>query len=124
MRPALVLLFSLVSLSFAQTSAPDSSTGIEGVISLGPIHGGPTREGIPNSAAVANTAFVVIGEKGTAGEFTTDDTGHFHVSLPPGHYSVSIKEKKGGVGHYGPFKVDVTSGQVTKVQWSCDTGIR
>ena len=119
-----MLLFSLVSLSFAQTTAPDSSTGIEGVISLGPIHGGPTREGIPNSAPVANTAFIVTDEKGTVAEFNTDDTGHFRVSLPPGHYSVSLKEKKGGVGHYGPFKVDVSAGQVAKVQWTCDTGMR
>jgi hypothetical protein len=114
-----------MSFSFAQTqSTPDSATGVEGVITLGPIHGGPVREGMPSSRPLSNTTFLVAGNKGAAVEFTTDDGGHFRISLAPGHYSVSLKEKKGGIGHYGPFKVDVVAGQVTKVQWNCDTGMR
>lgn len=30
----------------------------------------------------------------------------------------------GHVGHYGPFEVDVTAGQMKKVQWKCDTGMQ
>ena len=56
--------------------------------------------------------------------FKTDDQGHFRVSLPPGHYTVSRKSGQSRIGRFGPFDVDVTAGQVTKVQWSCDSGMR
>jgi len=67
---------------------------------------------------------VVENEKGAVASFVTDDQGHFRISLPPGHYTVSIKEKKPAIGRYGPFEVDVVTGQMTKVQWHCDTGMR
>jgi len=51
---------------------------------------------------------------------TTDDDGRFRVSLPPGHYRVSLKGKKAGVGKYGPFEVNVAAD--TSVQWQCDSG--
>jgi hypothetical protein len=44
--------------------------------------------------------------------------------LPAGHYTVSIKERKGKIGRYGPFEVDVVAGEMKKVEWSCDTGMR
>lgn len=125
MRLTLVLFLSIVSFSFAQTQpAPSSATGIEGVITMGPAYGGPAREGIPNSRPLPNTTFVVSGEKGAVAEFTTDETGQFRLALAPGHYSVSIKKKTGAIGHYGPFSVDVTDGQMQRVTWSCDTGMR
>jgi len=68
--------------------------------------------------------FSAQNEKGTATPFTTDDQGRFRVSLEPGHYTVSLNEKKGGIGRYGPFEVDVVPGKMTRVQWDCDSGIR
>jgi hypothetical protein len=56
--------------------------------------------------------------------FTTDDQGRFRVPLAPGHYTVSKEGKKRGIGRFGPFPVDVVAGQMTKVAWECDTGIR
>jgi hypothetical protein len=56
--------------------------------------------------------------------FTTDDQGQFRIPLAPGHYIVSVKGRKLGIGHFGPFEVDVVSGKMTKVQWKCDSGIR
>jgi len=44
--------------------------------------------------------------------------------LDAGYYTVSIKDKKGGIGRYGPFDVDVVAGQITQVEWQCDTGMR
>jgi hypothetical protein len=35
-----------------------------------------------------------------------------------------VKGKKGGLGRYGRFDVDVVAAQMTKVAWECDTGIR
>jgi len=114
------------SFSWAQTEATPTpqSTGIEGVITIGPTHGGPIRPGIPSSKPLANATFVVENEKSAVASFTTDDQGRFRVSLAPGHYVVSLKDKKGGIGRYGPFDVDVVAGQMTKVEWHCDTGMR
>ncbi len=94
------------------------------MITISPIHPGPTRVGVPNSGPLASTAFNVESEKGVVASFTTDDQGRFRVSLSPGHYTVSVKEKKGGIGRRGPFEVDVGAGKMTKVVWQCDTGMR
>lgn len=103
---------------------PEPGTGIEGVITVGPVHGGPSRPGLPDSKPLVNVTFVVENEKGPLKSFTTDDKGWFRISLEPGHYIVSMKDKKGGIGHYGPFEVEVVAGNITKVQWQCDTGMR
>lgn len=102
-----------------------SGTGIEGVITFGPTQGGPIRADTPSSKPLANATFVVEDEKGAeVASFTTDDQGRFRVPLTPGHYAVSKEGKKHGIGHYGPFDVDVVAGRMTNVQWECDTGIR
>jgi hypothetical protein len=129
-RLLLVLLMFVALLSgfsSAQAQPPpnsDTGTGVEGVISIGPVHGGPLRPGVPNSRPFANIEFVVENENGTVTSFKTDDQGRFRISLAAGHYTVSMKERKGGIGHYGPFEVDVAAGKVTKVEWQCDTGMR
>jgi hypothetical protein len=104
--------------------ASEPQTGIEGVITVGPVHGGPTRIGVPDSRPLANATFIAQKEKGTATSFTTDDEGRFRIWLEPGHYSVSLKAEKRRIGRYGPFEVDVVPGQTTKVEWRCDTGMR
>ena len=107
------------------TAMPETGdTGIEGVITVSPIHGGPVRPGMASSAPLANATFVVGNETGAVAEFTTDNQGHFKVSLLPGHYTVTKKDRQKGIGRYGPFDVDVTAGQMTEVEWQCDTGMR
>ena len=123
-RIILVLLVMSGCFSSGQTQS-GSGTGIEGVITFGPTQGGPIRADTPSSKPLANARFVVEDEKGAeVASFTTDEQGQFRVPVPPGHYTVSKKGKRGGPGHYGPFDVDVVPGQMTKVQWECDTGIR
>jgi hypothetical protein len=123
--PIALLLSMILSSSLAQTQPTvDVKTGMEGVITVSPIHGGPARVGVPNSRPLANTDFVVQNDKGTVTSFTTDAQGQFRVSLAPGHYTVSLKERRGAIGRYGPFDVDVVAGQMTKVAWQCDTGMR
>lgn len=80
--------------------------------------------GVPDSRPLANTAFVVTQENRIVTSFNTDDEGGFRISLPSGHYAISMKDRTGVVGYYGPFEVDIAAGQITKVQWKCDTGIR
>ena len=121
-----VLFVCLLFMTPSQASSPESAsgTGIEGVISISPSHPGPTRADETDSNPLPNTEFVVANEKGTVASFKTDDQGRFRVSLLPGHYKVSRKEGQPRIGRFGPFDVDVTAGQVTKVQWNCDSGMR
>jgi Prealbumin-like fold domain len=121
---ALMLLIMDVSFFAAAQTPSGTETGIEGVITISPTQPGPIRADTPGSKPLANTAFVVENQKGQVASFTTDDQGHFRISLSPGHYKVSSKGKKVGIGHFGPFEVDVVPGKMANVQWECDSGIR
>jgi hypothetical protein len=117
----IILVLLVMSLSSAQTPS-GSGTGLEGVITISPIHPGPTRDDIPSSAPLANCTFAVQNEKGTVTSFTTDDQGRFRIPLAPGHYAVSMKERR--IRRCGPFDVDVVAGEMINVEWRCDTGMR
>jgi hypothetical protein len=121
----LLTLFFCLTLAATQSAAPlDTGTGLEGEIRIGPVHGGPARIGVVDSRPLANTAFVVKKDEKIIASFETDDQGRFRVSLPPGKYTVSKSGGKGKVGMYGPFEVEIAAGQMKKVQWECDTGMR
>ena len=80
-----------------------ADTGIEGVITVGPTHGGPVRPGMISSRPLANTTFIVGNENGAVAEFTTDEQGRFKVSLAPGHYTVTKKDNRVVTNCQGPF---------------------
>jgi hypothetical protein len=116
----LVLLFQSLQTN-GQTFSP--STGIEGTFSISPVHGGPTRAGETDSAPLANVQFDVANDAGLQASFTTDAGGHFRVPLPPGRYSIKMREKK-KMGGCGTIMADVPADGFAKVHWDCDTGIR
>jgi hypothetical protein len=122
-RFSIVLAVLMMSAGFllGQTQS-GTETGIEGVITIN-ARPGPVRADSPVSP-LANTAFAVETQKGEIASFTTDNEGRFRVSLAPGHYKVSRKGRTSSIGRYGPFEVDVVAGQMTKVQWECDSGMR
>jgi len=124
--PAFPLILILFLMDFsAAKAAPGADTGIEGIITISPVQAGPVRAGSAGALPLANTEWVVRDDKGVvAAEFTTDAQGRFRALLPPGRYSVSLKNRKTGVGKYGPFEVQVSPGQMSRVTWQCDTGIR
>jgi hypothetical protein len=105
-------------------AASDSGTGIEGLITISPLHGGPVREGEPQSGPLPDTAFVVKKEDSVVTNFTTDAEGKFRVNVPPGHYLVALADRARKIGSWGPWPVDVVAGQMTKVKWDCDSGMR
>jgi hypothetical protein len=109
---------------FAGQTPTDAESGIEGVITVSPPQPGPARVGVPGSQPLPNAAFFVENEKGEVASFITDDQGRFRVSLPPGHYEISLKGRKSSIGRFGPFEADVAAGKMTNVQWECDSGIR
>jgi hypothetical protein len=72
---------------------------------------------------VRNAPFVVKAGDATVATFTTDAEGRFQVALPPGHY-VILREGAGPrIGRWR-FEADVVAGQVTKVSWTADSGMR
>ena len=116
-----VAIFSMTAM--AETPPPNTS-GIVGTIVVAPIRPGPIRK--DEEAAVApvrNAQFAVKAGDATVKTFTTDDEGRFQVALPPGHY-VIVRE--GAPSHIGRwrFETDVIAGQLTKVNWTADSGMR
>ena len=117
-------LIALVCMTaVAETPSPNTS-GIEGTIVVSPSRPGPIRkdEG-PSVAPVGNAQFVVKAGDATVKTFTTDGEGRFQVALPPGHYVVLREEAAPRVGSWR-FEADVVAGQVTKVNWTADSGMR
>ena len=108
----------------AEQTPSGGESGIEGVITISPANPGPTRADAPGSVPLANAPFVVEKNNGEVTSFTTDGQGRFRVSLPPGHYKITLKGRRSSIGRFGPFEVDVASGKMTNVQWECDSGIR
>jgi hypothetical protein len=121
MLGALIIMSACTS--FGQTPSAGES-GIEGIITIGPARPGPTRIDAADSVPLGNATFVAESTTGKVTSFTTDDRGRFRVSLPPGHYKVSVQGKKTGIGRFGPFEADVAQGKMTNVEWQCDSGIR
>lgn len=119
---AVILLLAFTGVAMAQTQ-PQSATGIEGVIRVGPVVPGPVREGMASSAPLSNAAFTVSSQDRPVTSFTTDAEGRFRVFLAPGHYRFSVNQKV-GIRACGPFDVDVIEGKMLAVQWECDTGMR
>jgi Prealbumin-like fold domain len=117
------LIVMAVSTSTGQTPSAGES-GIEGVIAIGPAKPGPIRADAAASMPLANATFAVEKNNGEVTSFITDNQGRFRVSLPPGHYKISLKGRKSSIGHFGPFEADVAPGEMTNVQWECDSGIR
>jgi hypothetical protein len=117
----LIALFSLTAV--AETPAPVTS-GIEGTVVVSPSRPGPIRkdEG-PSVAPVGNAQFVVKAGDATVATFTTDGEGRFQVALPPGHYVVLRESAAPRIGRWR-FEADVVAGQMTKVNWTADSGMR
>ena len=86
--PVLVLSCSA---GLAQGATTRGDTGIEGVRSISPTHGGPVRADSQSSAPLAETEFVIREDDKTVATFKTDAEGKFTVALPPGHYAIRAR---------------------------------
>ena len=116
-----IMLFGVTS--FAETPAPKTS-GIEGAILVSPTSPGPIRKDDPPSVApVRNVQFVVKAGDATIKTFTTDGEGRFQVDLPPGRYVIMPEGAVPKIGRWS-FEAEVVAGQVTKVNWTADSGMR
>ena len=118
---ALVALFSMTAR--AETPPPPPS-GIEGTIVVSPSRPGPIRKDDETSVApVRDAQFAVKAGDATVKTFTTDGEGRFQVALPPGHYVIVKEGAKARIGRWR-FEADVVAGQLTRVNWTADSGMR
>jgi hypothetical protein len=118
--PALLVLFVMT----ANAETPPAVTpGLEGVIVVSPSRPGPLKKDAPEAAPVGHISFDVQKGEQKVASFTTDAEGHFQVSLPPGHYIIARNDPGASVGAWR-FEADVVAGEVTKVRWTGDSGMR
>jgi hypothetical protein len=116
-------LIALISVTaVAETPAPGTS-GIEGTILVSPSRPGPITKDGPSVAPVLNAQFVVKAGDATVKTFTTDGEGRFQVALPPGHYIILREDPGARIGRWR-FEAGVVAGQMTKVNWTADSGMR
>ena len=106
----------------AETIAAENG-GIEGVISVSPRRPGPIRKDEPNVGPAPNVQFIVTRGDTRVTTFTTDAHGRFRIELPAGHYVVLREDPGAAIGHWR-FEVDVVAGQMTKVSWTGNSGMR
>lgn len=107
----------------AAETPPPSTSGIEGTIVVSPSRPGPITKDGPSVAPARDLQFVVKAGEATVKTFTTDGEGRFQVELPPGHYIIQREGQAPRIGHWR-FEADVVAGQMTKVNWSADSGMR
>jgi len=106
----------------ADTPTPGPS-GIEGVVLVSPNRPGPIRKDGPTVAPAGNIEFVVKKGDAKVASFTTNAEGAFRILLFPGHYVVMREDSGAAIGHWR-FEVDVHAGEMAKVSWTGDSGMR
>ena len=116
-------LSALFSLTAVAETPPPGTSGIEGTIVVSPTRPGPIRKEEPSVAPVRNAQFAIKAGDATVKTFTTDGEGRFQVALPPGHYVIVREGAPRWIGRWR-FEADVVAGQVTKVNWTADSGMR
>lgn len=119
---AVLVLCFFPLMGIAETPTPTPS-GIEGVISVSPSRPGPLRKDSPSVAPAPNLEFVVKKGDARVASFTTSAEGYFRIFLPPGHYIVMRDDPGAAIGHWR-FEADVLPGEIVKVSWTGDSGMR
>ena len=116
-------LIALLSMTAAAETPPPSTSGIEGTILVSPSRPGPITKDGPSVAPARDVQFVVKAGEATVKTFTTDGEGRFQVALPPGHYIIQREGPSLRIGQWR-FEADVVAGEMTKVNWTADSGMR
>jgi hypothetical protein len=117
-------LIALLSMTAMAETPASSTSGIEGTIGVSPSRPGPIRkEEGPGAAPVRNAQFAIKAGDATVKTFTTDSEGRFQVALLPGHYVIVREGAPSRIGRWR-FEADVVVGQMTKVNWTADSGMR
>ena len=117
-------LIALFCMTAVAETPPPGTSGIEGTIIVSPTRPGPIRKDEERSGApLRNAQFAIKVGDATVKTFTTDGEGRFQVALPAGHYVILREGAPPRIGRWR-FEADVVAGQVTKVKWTADSGMR
>jgi hypothetical protein len=116
-------LIALFSMTAAAETPPPVTSGIEGAILISPSRPGPITKDGPSVAPARDVQFLVKAGDATVKTFTTDGEGRFQVALPPGHYVIVKEGAAARIGRWR-FEADVVAGEMTKVNWTADSGMR
>jgi len=116
----LIALFSMTAIA---ETPPSGASGIEGAVFVSPNRPGPISKDGPSRGPASNVLFVVKAGDATVKSFTTDGEGRFQVALPPGHYVILREDPGARIGRWR-FEADVAAAQMTKVNWTADSGMR
>jgi hypothetical protein len=116
-------LIALFALTAVAETPPPGTSGIEGTVLVSPSRPGPITKDGPSVAPARNVQFVVKAGDATVKTFTTDEEGRFQVALPPGHYIILRENAGARIGRWR-FEADVVAGEMTKVNWTADSGMR
>jgi hypothetical protein len=110
----------------ATLNATATSAGVGGVVTAGPVC--PVmRIGDTSCDPRPVTGAILVVRSGAGAEMarvTTDGSGPYRVSLPPGDYSLEPQPVKGLMGTAPVAKLTVLAGKLTIQAISYDTGIR
>jgi hypothetical protein len=102
------------------------ASGLQGTVTKGPIT--PVcRPATPCSAPAQVT--LTFSRTVSPGRYRfywlrTSATGRYRAMLPPGYYTVKIKERIGITPNIRPARVHVRAGHVDTINFRIDTGIR
>jgi hypothetical protein len=114
---------ALFSMTAVAETPPPGMSGIQGTVLVSPSRPGPITKDGPSVAPARNVQFVVKAGGATVKTFTTDGEGRFQVALPPGHYIILREGAGARIGRWR-FEADVVAGEMTKVNWTADSGMR
>ena len=105
---------------------PKVESGLEGVVTKGPMCPGPARSDRPCPDVPVSAAFEVLSVgMDLVAVFQSDSGGHFRVILPPGCYTIFPKGRPRSRNPLGDSaKVTVSEGRFAKAHLYWDTGMR
>lgn len=116
-------LIALFRMTAVAETPPPGRSGIEGTVLVSPSRPGPITKDGPSVAPARNVQFLVKAGDAPLKTFTTDGEGRFQVALPPGHYVILREDAGARIGRWR-FEADVVAGEMTKVNWTSDSGMR
>lgn len=120
----LVLVACTPQASPAPPSAPPLTSGIRGIVLLGPTCAAQPAYASPCITPYA-TELVILDDNGNkVATVSSGDDGHFEIALPPGDYTIQPTPGPDGVPSGTPVPVTVLDDDYTDVEVDYDTGIR
>ncbi len=125
-----ILIFALtlatLSLSCQAMDSPEAdSSGIEGQVLRVNAKPGPIRQGEPTEVPFSATFRVLDADGNEVLTFTTDEEGHFKITLPPGEYTIVPAENAPVFRPEAQKKtVTVPKDAVAEVRLVFDAGMR